>query len=314
MNKPLLILFLIVGSFAFGQNLVPNPSFEEYDTCPTGISNPGDYQINHCLEWTAPTLATSDYFNSCATFGVNVPNSAFGYQNAYEGVGMLGILMSLDSGEVSYVEYVQAKLTQPLEYGKSYEFTFRVNLANGSDYAVGSVGAWFTNTAVTSSSGTVIFSSLPNIQNNSNILSDTLNWMEIKGEFNATGGEEYVTIGYYTDTLAPDTLRNNPQAVPVSIYSYYYIDGLELKEVVLDGIIPNVITPNADNINDAFELPFAYTKVTILNRWGNLVWKNSGTQLWNGKSQDGRDVSDGVYFYVIETESKTYKGFVQVVR
>lgn len=313
MNKPLLILFLFFGSIAFCQNLVPNPSFEEYDTCPTGISSAGDYQINHCLGWIAPSLATSDYFNECSVIA-NVPNAVFGYQYAYEGYGMLGILMSLDSGEVSYVEYIQAKLIQPLESDKTYEFSFRVNLANGSDYAVGSVGAWFTNTAVSSLSGTPMFSSLPNIQNVSGILSDTLNWMEVRGEFTATGGEEYITIGYYTDTLAPDTLRNNPQAAPVSIYSYYYIDGLELKEVEPEVIIPNVITPNGDGINESFDLLFTYTKVTILNRWGNNVWSNTGMQFWDGKSQDGNDVSEGVYFYVVETESKKYQGFVQVVR
>lgn len=292
---------------------MPNPSFEEYDTCPTGISSAGDYQINHCLGWTAPSLATSDYFNTCSAIA-NVPNAVFGYQYACEGDGMLGILMSLDSGQVSYVEYVQAKLTQPLKSGKTYEFSFQVNLANGSDYAVGSVGAWLTNTAVTSSSGTPMFSSLPSIQNSAGILSDTLGWMEVKGNYLAIGGEEYITIGYYTDTLAPDTLRNNPEAVPISIYSYYYIDGLELNEVVPEVIIPNVITPNGDGINEIFELSFPYTKVSVLNRWGNLVWSNSGIQFWDGKTQDGHDVSEGVYFYCIETESKKYQGFVQVVR
>lgn len=314
MNKPFYILFLFLASFSFSQNLVPNPSFEEYDTCPTGISNVGDYQINHCLNWTAPTLATSDYFNSCSGFGVNVPNAAFGYQNAFDGQGFLGVMLLIQEGEVSYFEYVQSKLVHPLEIGKTYEFSFHVNLANGSDYAVGSIGAWFTNASVSSSSGTPIFSSLPNVQNESGILSDTISWMEVKGKFNATGGEEYITIGYYTDTLSPDTLRNNPNAVPVAIYSYYYIDGLELKEVEEVVVIPNVFTPNGDGVNETFDLPFPYSKVTILNRWGNLVWYGSKGQSWDGKSQGGLNVSDGVYFYIVEAESKKYQGFVQVVR
>lgn len=293
---------------------MPNPSFEEYDTCPTGISNVGDYQINHCLGWTAPTLATSDYFNSCSALGVNVPNAAFGYQYALNGQGFLGVMLLIQEGEESYFEYVQAKLLQSLESGKTYEFSFHVNLANGADFAVGSIGAWFTNSAVTSSNGAPIFSSMPNIQNESGILPDTLNWMELKGKFKAVGGEEYLTIGYYTDTLAPDTLRNNPDAVPVAIYSYNYIDGLELKEVETEILIPNVITPNGDGVNDTFDLSFPFTKVTIMNRWGNLVWSNTGMQFWDGKTQDGHDVSDGVYFYIIESEGNKYQGFVQVLR
>lgn len=314
MNKPLLILFLIFGSIALGQNLVPNPSFEEYDTCPTGVSTSWDSQIEKCNSWYAPSPGTSDYFNACNSSGANVPFAAFGYQYTFDGDGMLGILITIGEQEIPYYEYVQAKLGQQLAGGKTYEFSFHVNLANGSDYAVGSVGAWFTNTAVSSSNGAPIFSSLPNIQNVSGILSDTLNWMEIRGKFNAIGGEEYITIGFYTDTLAPDTLRNNPQAVPVSIYSYYYIDGLELKEVETEIVIPNVITPNGDGINEEFELSFPHTKVLILNRWGNIIWNDSNGIPWNGKSQDGKDVSEGTYFYIIETENQKYKGFVQVVR
>lgn len=316
MNKPLLILFLFFGSFAFSQNLVPNPGFEQYDTCPTGVSTSWDSQIEKCNSWYAPSAGTSDFFNSCSPIsgGANVPNSAFGYQNSYDGDGMLGIILTIEEGELSYFEYVQAKLIQPLESGRTYEISFRVNLANGSDYAVGSVGAWLSNSTVTSLNWTPIFSATPSISNNTGILSDTTNWMEVKANYLSNGGEEYITIGYYTDTLSPDTLRINPIAVTTTIYSYYYIDGLELKEVEPEVIIPNVITPNGDGINDVFELSFPYSKVSILNRWGKLVWSNTGMQFWDGKTGDGNDVSEGVYFYVIETESKTYKGFVQVIR
>jgi gliding motility-associated-like protein len=314
LNKPLLILFIIIGSIAFGQNLVPNPSFEQYDTCPTAVSSIGDYQINHCTNWYAPSPGTSDYFNSCALVGVNVPNAAFGYQFPYDGQGFLGVMLLIQEGEPSYFEHVQSQLLSSLVQGSKYKFSFNVNLASGSDFAVGSFGAWFTNYAATSSSYQPIFNSLPQIQNTTGFIADTIGWTKIEGEFTASGGEEFITIGFYTDTLVPDTLRNNPEAVPIAIYSYYYIDGLVLTEVLEEIVVPNVITPNSDNVNDIFELPFSHSKVSILNRWGNLVWENTGMQFWNGKSQDGNDVSDGVYFYVIETESKTYKGFVQVVR
>ncbi len=316
MNKTFFILFILISIFGIGQNLVPNPSFEEYDTCPTGVSSTGDYQINHCTNWYTPSTGTSDYFNSCSPIsgGANVPNNGFGYQNAFDGQGYVGVILLIQEGELSYFEYVQTKLLTPLKQGNKYKFSFNVNLANGSDFAVGSFGAWFTNSASNSSSYQPIFNSLPQIQNESGYISDTTGWKKIEGEFVAIGGEQYLTIGYYSDTLSPDTLRINISADPSVIYCNINIDYLELTEVVEEIVVPNVITPNGDNVNDVFELLFSYTKVTILNRWGNVVWNNSGKQFWDGKSQDGHDVSNGVYFYIIETENKKYQGFVQVVR
>jgi gliding motility-associated-like protein len=64
-------------------------------------------------------------------------------------------------------------------------------------------------------------------------------------------------------------------------------------------IFPNVITPNEDGINDYFIIQegelFTQIELTILNRWGNVVYyTNDYKNDFGGKL----DVSDGVYFYV----------------
>ncbi len=309
-------MLLLISNLGVAQNLVPNPSFEIYDTCPTAISNLGDYQIERALGWYAPTWATSDYFNSCAAVGgVNVPNSVFGYQSAFDGVGMLGMMLLLDSGEISYFEYIQAKLTKPLIQGYSYKFNFNVNLANGSDFAVKKIGAWFTTNAVTSNNGQPIFSNNPQIENTSGFITDTLDWKKIEGKFIADGGEEYITIGYYTDTLNPDTVRHNPQAITISIYSYNYIDGLELEEVEQAIVIPNIITPNNDGTNDIFQLNFPYESMVIYNRWGQQLFESNNNEFdWNGRTTNGNEVVEGTYYYLITTKEETFKGFVQVIR
>ena len=67
--------------------------------------------------------------------------------------------------------------------------------------------------------------------------------------------------------------------------------------------LPNVITTNGDGINDFFVLPapiFTTFDIVILNRWGNVIHDDSdgtGVLLWNGKTDNGGDVNDGVYFY-----------------
>jgi len=64
--------------------------------------------------------------------------------------------------------------------------------------------------------------------------------------------------------------------------------------------IPNVITANGDGWNDIFMIDYLnlydIKRVTIFNRWGTQVFHSDDYQ----NDWDGGDVSDGVYFYVIE--------------
>ena len=74
--------------------------------------------------------------------------------------------------------------------------------------------------------------------------------------------------------------------------------------------VPNIITANNDLVNDFFtvntNLPLK-GKVTILNRWGEVVYAYDGklqlgqTQLWDGKFK-GSEVMEGTYFYAIELQ------------
>jgi len=81
---------------------------------------------------------------------------------------------------------------------------------------------------------------------------------------------------------------------------------------------PNVITPNSDGTNDFFaieNLP-ENTEVTILNRWGNIVYSATNYQnTWNGIDASGKELVEGVYTYKFKTESgKIGHGFVHLLR
>lgn len=84
--------------------------------------------------------------------------------------------------------------------------------------------------------------------------------------------------------------------------------------------IPNVITPNGDGINDYLQLTALMEtcldyKILILNRWGNVVYEMKGNNnAFGGVDKGGKDLSEGVYFYTIESDmidckSAEYKGF-----
>ena len=314
MNKFLLILYVLIGSLTFGQNLVYNGDFEIYDTCPKSTSIPGDLQIEHCTGWTAPRfLGTSDYFNECnnatpSNFA-GVPYNILGYQPAYNGVGYCGFFAWDIDFEFDYREYIQNKLSNPLEAGKEYKLSFYVS-NQGSAYSLIRIGALFSHNNYNSDSYAPIVST-PQVVNQNDYLIDSLGWTKIEGSFVAKGGEEYLTFGYFEDSVSVfDTLNTHTDEF-ISKSAYYFIDGIELIEVIS---IPNVITPNDDNSNEFFELNFNYKKVSIFNRWGDLIWVGSDGQYWNGRTQNGVNVSEGTYFYIIETDTKKHQGFVQVIR
>jgi gliding motility-associated-like protein len=76
--------------------------------------------------------------------------------------------------------------------------------------------------------------------------------------------------------------------------------------------IPNIFTPNADGSNDTFfirHLP-ANSSVFITNRWGKEVYSSSDYQ--NDWTAD--NISDGVYYFKVVAEGKSYTGWVEILR
>ena len=69
--------------------------------------------------------------------------------------------------------------------------------------------------------------------------------------------------------------------------------------------IPNVFTPNNDNVNDSWSLEdtFLYddSEVSVYGRFGRLVFHSVGYHdQWDGTNKKGNDMPSGVYFYSIE--------------
>ncbi len=101
-----------------------------------------------------------------------------------------------------------------------------------------------------------------------------------------------------------------------------------VDEYCFDFALPNVFTPNGDGINDYFKiLPLppgevlyldTYT-ITIYDRWGKEMFTSTNpNNYWNGNTESGNKVPDGVYYYIINAtcQNTTYKkdGFVQLIR
>lgn len=80
-------------------------------------------------------------------------------------------------------------------------------------------------------------------------------------------------------------------------------------------LIPNVFSPNNDNINDCFyiqgiSLTWPCSQLFVYNRWGELVFDSKTDGIcWNGTS-NGKPLTSGVYFYILKHLGKNYNGTV----
>lgn len=83
----------------------------------------------------------------------------------------------------------------------------------------------------------------------------------------------------------------------------------------------NGFSPNDDGINDFFKVENAEfyddLKLVVFNRWGQVLYTNDAYKNdWRGIDNNGNEVVDGTYFYVITIDSINYKkeGYVGINR
>jgi gliding motility-associated-like protein len=83
--------------------------------------------------------------------------------------------------------------------------------------------------------------------------------------------------------------------------------------------VPNVFTPNDDGINDILYVSglciINNFQLSIYDRWGVQMYSTTQRHNgWDGRNTAGKPAPDGVYYYIIQVDSKTYTGFAQLIR
>lgn len=253
LNKPLLIfLFFLLGGAVRSSaqvNLVPNPSFELYDTCPDVVVT--NYFDGYVTSWKK-YAGSPEYFNSCAAQGLGrgVPCNAAGYQQPATGNAYAG-LYTYESGNPDIREFIGIQLSFPLLIGTKYYVAFKTSLAIDTNhvfnYATSNIGARFSSVPYS-------FDNPAPVDNwaqvfNTNVITDTSGWTTVQGSFIADSAYQYVTIGnFFTDSA---TTLVYMQDTLYDISAYYYIDDIYVSTDSFNGIAPHQI----DNILNIYPNP-----------------------------------------------------------
>ncbi|QIL41499.1 DUF11 domain-containing protein [Pedobacter sp. HDW13] len=131
------------------------------------------------------------------------------------------------------------------------------------------------------------------------------------------------TLTFKSRTLATGILNNSAtvkadQPDPVMNNNTVLADAATISGD--DLLIPNLFTPNGDGNNDTFEINglanFAENELTIVNRWGNEVYRAKGYQ----NNWTGEGLNEGTYYYLLRvrksgsSELKVFKGYITLIR
>ncbi len=234
------------------QNLIQNPSFEEYVACPVRL---GNFETDVAY-WSTPTKGSTDYFNACSKI-MGTPENFNGSQPSDFGKGYAGLYLYAPD---DYREYIQVPLTQTLDKGKSYQVSFYISLAERSDFAVKDFGVLFSQDILDLNikkelSKMHLYKIPGNIYNFMEIgytefYRDTRDWVLVSTVFEARGTENYMIIGNFKNNAGTrkfEIKRGAKQG------AYYYLDMVDLSLKPSSGTDMSV-SPDAPLINENYEL------------------------------------------------------------
>lgn len=133
--------------------------------------------------------------------------------------------------------------------------------------------------------------------NNTSLNSNTYQWNFGDGttSTNPDPTHIYTEEGEYTVMLIANNM--NGCSADTVYYTVIIFDGSSI-------IVPNVFTPNGDNINELFEITTKGIKelnCIIFDRWGLKTAEISGANnpAWDGRTSSGNSASEGTYYYII---------------
>ena len=294
--------FLVFSSAVHSQNLVPNPSFEDYSECPVF---PGE--ISQAIGWSSYG-GSPDYFNSCANGAnpvtVGTPANNYGFQHPADGFAYIG-LYTFYSTPPDYREFVGVELLENLSIGGRYCLSFDISLGLNmitTDCANGGFGAKLSTTPF--SSGIPIpIDNTPAVYSDM-IISDTSNWTTFSLQFIADSGYTFLALGNFFNNANTDTVQyddgNNVGR------GYYYLDNLSLVRCDTAMTVDSEVSaeckvwpnPVENELNVLW--PNGIKELRIYNTLGECLLLEEFRQFQEAFSKDLVMLKSGIYYVSIK--------------
>jgi len=150
---------------------------------------------------------------------------------------------------------------------------------------------------------------------------------------NVPGG---TSILWQPGTALSDSAIYNPTSRPAQSMIYYLFVqdqnppnciSADSVRVIIDESLDCFLqtyhgfTPNGDGKNDAWVIDGIAAddnKVTIYNRWGDIIWEKNGYDnqnvVWRGEHFNGSLLPDGTYYFVINSQGRMKNGWIELTR
>ena len=291
----LLVLQFAVCISAFAQNLVPNPSFEDYSSCPDSYD-----EVYKASGWNID-FNSCDYFHSCfngpppPAAQLTVPNNFAGYQCAATGNAYCAFHPYRET-QPEYREYLGRELSNPLIPEQLYYVSIKVSMAEWSKCAINKIGVLFTNvfygdTSVLPAPVTNNFSHVYI----SNIINDTAIWTNISGSFTSDSAYKYILIGNFFNDANTDTLILSGD----KCVSYYYVDDIcvSTDSITCVDITRDIVDFSADSTTIQEGDCINFSMNTVVN-YDSYLWQFTGAIPNNSNVSNSTNIcydSSGTY-------------------
>ena len=151
----------------------------------------------------------------------------------------------------------------------------------------------------------------------------------INNSFSSLGNDSIITIWSFGNDSVIKNTANDLAKTKYTQPGTYTVVAFVQKGVCIDTayhvisvdipsqmVVPNVFTPNDDDVNDVFFLQrsvnLSNISAKIFDRWGNVVYELSTDKMnieWDGTNQLGKKSPAGVYLYIITGTGKDGKPY-----
>jgi gliding motility-associated-like protein len=148
--------------------------------------------------------------------------------------------------------------------------------------------------------------------NNSSTGAASFNWSFGDGAVSVERDpdHDYIEGGSYIITLIAGDANGCADTASVEVDASF-------AGIAAGYFVPNVFTPNGDEINDVFQVvgpaECQGPSIRIFNRWGEQVFESAGNEPWDG-TVAGQMAPDGIYVYILEFAQEEVHGHVALLR